>query len=301
MQNIRDYLSSKNQALDLILIFEALALAAKTMQETLSQASFLNLLGDNSSTNIQGETQQKLDDYADILFESALKNTQKIAALVSEERIEMTILEKNAPYIVAMDPLDGSSNIDVNVNVGSIFAIFKRKTPIGHSPDLSDVLQKGKEQIAAAYILYGSATLLVLTIGEGTLGFTLHKDGNFYLTHHFKMPKPTIYSINEAQAEDWDENTKQQIRAYKKTCTARYIGSLVADFHRNLLKGGAYFYPATSKFPNGKLRLLYECAPLAFLAEQAGAWAYMEKNTKISELRPTHIHQRTPFLVGFLE
>jgi fructose-1,6-bisphosphatase I len=301
MQNIRDYLSSKNQALDLILIFEALALAAKTMQETLSQASFLHLLGDNSSTNIQDEMQQKLDDYADILFESALKNTQKIAALVSEERIEMTSLEKNAPYIVAMDPLDGSSNIDVNVNVGSIFAIFNRKTPIGHSPDLSDALQKGKEQIAAAYILYGSATLLVLTIGEGTLGFTLHKDGNFYLTHHFKMPMPTIYSINEAQAADWDENTKQQITAYKKTCTARYIGSLVADFHRNLLKGGAYFYPATSKFPNGKLRLLYECAPLAFLAEQAGAGAYIEKNTKISELIPTHIHQRTPFLVGFLE
>ncbi len=278
-----------------------IALASKIVNREVNKSGLLDITGGIGGKNVQGEEQQKLDVIANIRFIRALKNGGQTCAVVSEEDEEIVHLNPESRYIVAIDPLDGSSNIDVNVSIGTIFSIYRRLSPIGQPVEHSDILQKGKEQIAAGYVLYGSSTMLVYTTGNGVNGFTLEPSlGEFVLSHAgMKSPKDgSIYSINEGSWNQFD----QPIRNYIEHCkeedyTARYIGSLVADFHRNLLKGGVYLYPATSRAVNGKLRLIYECNALAFIAEQAGGKA-SDGQTRILDLTPTKFHQRTPFIIG---
>jgi fructose-1,6-bisphosphatase I len=235
-------------------------------------------------------------------FIRALTKGQEVCAIISEEDEEMIDTGNHeAKYIVAMDPLDGSSNIDANVPIGTIFSIYRRKSPIGTAPTTEDVLQKGANQVAGGYVLYGSSMILTYTTGYGVNGFTYdHTIGEFILSHPNMKIKDsgTIFSYNEGNYNDFSEGTK----AYLTHCrnqkyTARYIGSLVADFHRNLLKGGIFFYPATAKSPHGKLRLLYECNSLAFVIEQAGGKATDGKR-RILDIEPHNIHQRSPLIIG---
>lgn len=278
-----------------------IALASKIVNREVNKSGLLDIAGGFGSKNVQGEDQQKLDVIANIRFIRALKNGGQTCAVVSEEDEEIVNLNPESRYIVAIDPLDGSSNIDVNVSIGTIFSIYRRISPSGGPVQIEDILQKGKEQIAAGYVLYGSSTMLVYTTGNGVNGFTLEPSLGEFVLSHTDMTTPTngkIYSINEGSWKQFD----QEIRDYITHCkeaeyTARYIGSLVADFHRNLLKGGVYLYPSTSKAPNGKLRLLYECNALAFIVEQAGGKA-TDGKTRILELQPTEFHQRTPFIIG---
>jgi fructose-1,6-bisphosphatase I len=231
-----------------------------------------------------------------------LKKGGEVAAIISEE--DEDIIDLNNPrskYIIAIDPLDGSSNIDVNVSIGTIFSIYRRISPAGSPVQEEDVLQAGKHQVAAGYILYGSSTMFVYTTGKGVNGFTYEPSlGEYILSHqNMKMPKDgKVYSVNEGSYRSFDDDVK----AYIETCkdrgySARYIGSLVADFHRNLLKGGIYIYPSTEKAPNGKLRLMYECNALAMIAEQAGGLATDGKQ-RIMDIEPESLHQRVPFFVG---
>jgi len=239
-----------------------------------------------------------------------LSSGGETCAVASEENEEMvpinSEISKNAKYVVAMDPLDGSSNIDVNVSIGTIFSIYRRTTLSGPS-NLSDFMQKGTEQVAAGYVIYGSSTMMVYTTGKGVNGFTLDPSiGEFCLSHpDMKIPKQGfIYSVNEGNYAHFPEGVKKFIKfcqeedeKSKRPYSSRYIGSLVADFHRNLLKGGIYIYPATAKSPKGKLRLLYECNPLAFIVEQAGGKASDGFN-RILDIQPTSLHQRTPLFIG---
>ncbi|PTB95946.1 class 1 fructose-bisphosphatase, partial [Marivirga lumbricoides] len=255
-----------------------IALAGKIIHREVNRAGLLNIGGAYGTENIQGEEQQKLDVIANIRFIRALRNGGEVCAIVSEEDDE--ILDMKNPdgrYIVAMDPLDGSSNIDVNVSIGTIFSIFRRISPVGGPVSEEDVLQKGSEQVAAGYLLYGSSTMMVYTTGRGVNGFTYDPSlGEFFLSHsNIRIPEDgKIYSINEGGYEGFEPHVAKYIENCKKQrFTARYIGSLVADFHRNLLKGGIYIYPSTDKTPNGKLRLNYECNALAMICEQAGGMA----------------------------
>ena len=284
-----------------------IGIAAKIVNREVNKAGLVNILGDAGSTNIQGENQKKLDVYANEQFIAALSSGGECCIVASEENDELVRIDsavsKNAKYIVAIDPLDGSSNIDVNVAVGTIFSIYRRVTKEGPA-QLSDVLQTGTEQVAAGYIVYGSSTMLVYTTGKGVNGFTLDPSiGEFCLSHpNLKIPSSgTIYSINEGLSNSiLDVKVKQYILHCKdKAYTARYIGSLVADFHRNLLKGGIYLYPATSKYPNGKLRLMFESNALAFVIEQAGGKA-TDGKTNIMDIQPTTIHHTTPLYIGSL-
>ncbi|MEL6559746.1 MAG: class 1 fructose-bisphosphatase, partial [Bacteroidota bacterium] len=278
-----------------------IALASKIVNREVNKSGLLDITGGFGSKNVQGEDQQKLDVIANIRFIRALKNGGQTCAVVSEEDEEIVNLNPESRYIVAIDPLDGSSNIDVNVSIGTIFSIYRRISPGGGPVQVEDILQKGKEQIAAGYVLYGSSTMLVYTTGNGVNGFTLEPSLGEFVLSHTDMKTPAngkIYSINEGSWKHFD----QEIRDYITHCkeeeyTARYIGSLVADFHRNLLKGGVYLYPSTTKAPNGKLRLLYECNALAFIVEQAGGKA-TDGQTRILDLQPTEFHQRTPFIIG---
>jgi len=282
-----------------------IALAGKIINREINRAGLIDVTGEFGTNNIQGECQQKLDVIANIRFIRALKNGGECCAIISEEDEEMIFTENDgAKYVVAMDPLDGSSNIDVNVSIGTIFSIYRRITPVGSRPTLDDFMQGGRKQVAAGYILYGSSTMLVYTTGHGVSGFTYdHSLGEYFLSHK-QMNSPangTIYSTNEGNLPNYPET----IRRYVEQCrsrnySARYIGSLVADFHRNLLKGGIYLYPATSKSPTGKLRLLYECFPLALIAEQAGGRA-SDGFRDILDIEPTSLHQRTPFYIGAKE
>lgn len=279
-----------------------IALAGKIINREISRSGLLNVAGAFGATNIQGEEQQKLDVIADIRFTRALRNGGEVCAIISEEEEGIIDLENpKGKYIVAMDPLDGSSNIDVNVSIGTIFSIYRRKSPAGGPISEEDVLQPGTEQIAAGYLLYGSSTMLVYTTGHGVYGFTYEPSlGEFFLSHQdIKMPDDgRIYSINEGSYSSFEQPVKDYIEYCKEQeFSGRYIGSLVADFHRNLLKGGIYIYPCTSKAPNGKLRLLYECNALAFIAEQAGGIA-IDGYRRILEIQPTELHQRCPFFIG---
>ena len=297
MQNLETFLTEKNINSDLILIFKYLAIAGSELQKYLHQAYFENLLGSEHYVNIQGEIQQKMDLKAEQLFEQAVKKCEKISVLVSEERPEPIFFDEKKEYLLFMDPLDGSSNLEVNGNVGSIFSLYRRQSSNSENIQPSDLLQKADQQVAAAYILYGPATVLVLSFGEETYGFTLKEDGVFYQSHHFIFPeKPTIYAINQAQEPYWDDFTKTKIAHYQKTCNARYSGALVADFHRILCKGGVFAYPTTSFVPQGKLRFLYECAPLALIAKGAKAVAHDGKN-EILNHKPEQIHERSGFWV----
>lgn len=279
-----------------------IALAGKIINREISRSGLLNVAGAFGATNVQGEEQQKLDVIADIRFTRALRNGGEVCAIISEEEEGVIDLENpKGKYIVAMDPLDGSSNIDVNVSIGTIFSIYRRKSPTGGPISKEDVLQPGTEQIAAGYLLYGSSTMLVYTTGHGVYGFTYEPSlGEFFLSHQdIKMPEDgKIYSINEGSYNSFEQPVKDYIEYCKEQeYSGRYIGSLVADFHRNLLKGGIYIYPCTAKAPNGKLRLLYECNALAFIAEQAGGVA-TDGYRRILEVQPTELHQRCPFFIG---
>lgn len=279
-----------------------IALAAKIVNRETNRAGLANIGGAFGQTNIQGEEQQKLDVIANIRFIRALSKGGEVCAIVSEEEDSVIDLQNGSgKYVVAIDPLDGSSNIDVNISIGTIFSIYRRKTPVGSPIQLEDIMQPGSEQVAAGYVLYGSSTMLVYTTGFGVNGFTYEASlGEFFLSHpDIQAPKDgKIYSINEGSELEWCQEIKEYVLSCKqREYSARYIGSLVADFHRNLLKGGIYLYPATVKNPNGKLRLLYEANALALIAEQAGAQA-TDGNQRILDIQPESLHQRTPLIIG---
>lgn len=279
-----------------------LAYAGKVVNREINMAGLSNITGAYGSENVQGEQQQNLDVAANIRFSRALKKGGEVAAVISEEEEDIIDLKNpRAKYIVAIDPLDGSSNIDVNVSIGTIFSIYRRLSPQGGPVLMEDVLQPGKDQIAAGYILYGSSTMFVYTTGNGVNGFTYEPTLGEYLLSHPGMEMPedgSIYSINEGNYNSYPQSVKDYVELCKKrSYSARYIGSLVADFHRNLLKGGIYIYPPTSKAPDGKLRLMYECNCLAFIAEQAGGKA-TDGSQRVLDITPTSLHQRVPFFVG---
>ncbi len=279
-----------------------MALAAKIIHREVNQSGLVDITGAFGKMNVQGEMQQKLDVVADIRFIRALKNGGEVAAIISEEKEEIIDTGNvNGKYVVAIDPLDGSSNIDVNVSIGTIFSVYRRISPLGQPATAADFLQGGRAQIVAGYILYGSSTILVYTTGQGVNGFTYEQSlGEFFLSHsNISTPADgVIYSCNEGNRGDFDANVSRYLDyCQTQKYSARYIGSLVADFHRNLLKGGIYLYPATQAAPKGKLRLLYECYPLAFLVEQANGIAN-NGSENILDIQPTSFHQRIPFFVG---
>ncbi len=278
-----------------------IALAGKIINREVNKSGLLDIVGAYGTKNVQGEDQQKLDVIANIRFIRALRNGGQVCAVVSEEDEEIVHLNPHCRYIVAIDPMDGSSNIDVNVSIGTIFSIYRRKSPVGGPVNKEDILQPGTEQVAAGYILYGSSTMLVYTTGHGVNGFTLEPSlGEFVLSHANMIcpPDGKIYSINEGSFHQFDKPVQDYTNWCKKQeLTARYIGSLVADYHRNMLKGGVYLYPNTQKTPQGKLRLIYECNALAFIAEQAGGMA-TDGEQRILAIQPTAFHQRTPFYIG---
>jgi fructose-1,6-bisphosphatase I len=292
----------------------AIRLAAKIVNREINKAGITNIIGATGIENIQGETQQKLDLYANDKFKAALEARGEVCGIASEEEDTYVSFDStraiNSKYVVLMDPLDGSTNIDVNVSVGTIFSIYRRISPIGTPVTLEDFLQPGVNQVAAGYVIYGSSTMLVYTTGNGVHGFTCDPSlGVFYLSHE-NMKTPTTgkcYSINEGYYLKFPVGVKKYIKFCQEIVpednrpyTSRYIGSLVADFHRNLLKGGIFIYPSTAQAPQGKLRLLYECNPIAFLSEQSGGIA-STGTKRIMEIQPTELHQRVPFVCGSAE
>ncbi|GMV79501.1 MAG: fructose-1,6-bisphosphatase class 1 [Planctomycetota bacterium] len=294
---------------DLTSLLYDLALAGKMIASKTVQAGLADILGSTGAQNVQGETVQKLDVFADQTIYRLNDHTGRLACMGSEEQDEFIPIPEKYPkgnYVLLYDPLDGSSNIDVNVSVGTIFAIYKRKTPPGGPGTLEDCLQPGRNLVAAGYVIYGSSTMLVYTTGNGVHGFTLNRMlGEFLLSHsNIKMPaKPKYYSVNQAYEPYWSAGVLQYVRwlqTGENKLSLRYIGSLVADFHRNLLAGGTFCYPADRKDPKqpgGKLRLLYEAAPLAFIAEQAGGYA-TDGHRRILDIEPTSLHQRVPLFIG---
>ena len=289
-------------------LLSAIRLASKVVNQQVNKAGLMsNILGSAGSENVQGEQQQKLDVFANNQFIKALVGRRVICGIASEENDEFIPINNDGHYIVAMDPLDGSSNIDVNVSIGTIFSIYDRVTPVGTQVRAEDFLQKGTRQIAAGYVIYGSSTMLVYTTGNGVNGFTYDPGIGVYFLSHPNMRIPEqgkVYSMNEGNLGKSPKGIREYIKyaqeidpATNRPYTARYIGSLVADFHRNLIKGGVYLYPATTDAPEGKLRLLYECNPLAFLAEQAGGKA-SDGHQRIMEIQPKTLHQRAPYFVG---
>jgi fructose-1,6-bisphosphatase I len=287
-----------------------IAIAAKIVNREVTKAGLVEILGETGDTNIQGERVKKLDVFANEQFIAALKAGGEVCAIASEENDELIPIDseisKNAKYVVAMDPLDGSSNIDVNVSIGTIFSVYRRVSLSGPGT-LEDFMQRGTEQVAAGYIIYGSSCMLVYTTGKGVNGFTLDPSiGEFCLSHpNIETPKTgTTYSVNEGNYLHFPDGVKKYIKycqeedlATNRPYSSRYIGSGVADIHRNLITGGIYIYPTTTKSPNGKLRLLYECNPLAFVIEQAGGKA-STGGKRIMEVPLKELHQRTPLFLG---
>jgi fructose-1,6-bisphosphatase I len=291
-------------------LINSIRLAAKVVNHEVNKAGLVDILGAAGDTNIQGEDQQKLDVYANEVFIKTLINREIVCGIASEEEDDFISIrgrnEKNDnKYVVLMDPLDGSSNIDVNVSVGTIFSIYRRVTPSGTPVTIEDFLQPGNKQVAAGYIVYGTSTMIVYSTGHGVNGFTLNPAiGTYYLSHpNMQFPETgSIYSVNEGNYVHFPQGVKNYIKYCQteegnRPYTSRYIGSLVSDFHRNLIKGGIYIYPSTSKDPNGKLRLLYECNPMAYIAHQAGGKA-SNGFVDILDIKPTELHQRVPFFCG---
>lgn len=288
-----------------------IGIAAKIVNREVNKAGLVDILGEHGSINIQGEEVKKLDVYANEQFIQALSSGGETCAVASEENEEVIHIDSdvsaNAKYVVSVDPLDGSSNIDVNVSIGTIFSIIRRKSDPGNPVTENDYLQKGTSMVAAGYIIYGSSTMLVYTTGRGVNGFTLDPSiGEFCLSHpDMRCPSGgKIYSINEGNYVHFPEGVKKYIKycqeedyASGRPYSSRYIGSLVADFHRNMLKGGIFIYPSTAKSPNGKLRLLYECNPLSWIIEQAGGKS-SDGYTRILEKQPKSLHERTPLFIG---
>lgn len=285
-------------------IIRDLVLAARMINREVNKAGLVDILGLTGEVNVQGEEVQKLDIFANEQVIDALFKGGQVCAVGSEENDDFIYNENNTgKYIVLVDPLDGSSNIDVNVSIGTIFSIYRRKTQDGQ-PTMADLLQRGYEQVAAGYFIYGSSTMLVYTTGYGVNGFTLDPSiGEFLLSHRdMKFPsKCKIYSINEGNYRKFFNGVKQYLRNIKRDIpspySSRYIGSMVADFHRNLLKGGIFMYPGTTDAPNGKLRLTFEANPMAFIAEQAGGYA-SNGAQRILDIQPDKLHQRVPLFVG---
>jgi fructose-1,6-bisphosphatase I len=288
-------------------LLSGITLATKMVEAKIRTAGLSDVLGAFGQTNVQGEQQQKLDVFANQALLHCLGLRDSVAALVSEEDEEPVTFDRSVEtgkYIIVFDPLDGSSNIDVNVNVGTIFSVLRR-LPSTDGDLQASILQPGYAQVAAGYVDYGPSTVLVYTTGHGVHGFTLDPTiGAFVLTNeNMKMPEQgSYYSVNEANAATWPDKYREYVGKLRsgglgRQYSSRYIGSLVADFHRTLLKGGVFLYPPTNDQPGGKLRLLYEANPLAFIAEQAGGMA-SNGQSRILDIKPEAIHQRTPFMVG---
>ncbi len=291
-------------------LINSIRLAAKVVNHEVNKAGLVDILGAAGDMNVQGEDQQKLDVFANEAFIKTLTNREIVCGIASEEEDDFIAIKDGNPnnqhkYVVLIDPLDGSSNIDVNVSVGTIFSIYRRVTPVGTPVTQEDFLQAGNKQVAAGYIIYGTSTMIVYSTGHGVNGFTLNPAiGTYYLSHpNMQFPKEgNIYSVNEGNYVHFPQGVKDYIKYCQmeegdRPYTSRYIGSLVSDFHRNMIKGGIYMYPSTAKNPNGKLRLLYECNPMAFLAEQAGGKA-SDGFRRILDIEPTELHQRVPFFCG---
>ncbi len=289
-----------------------IALAAKIIAASIRRAGLVNILGSAGATNVQGEEQQKLDVFANNTMTNALNHTGRVCVMASEEDETIIPVPDNYPvgkYVVLYDQLDGSSNIDVNGAGGTIFSIYRRVSLEGPG-SLADVLQPGCKQVAAGYVIYGSSTMLVYTTGQGVAGFTLDPSIGEFLLSHPKLVTPRVgryYSINESNFARWQRATQWAVRGFHgdrpeeiKGKNSRYIGSLVADFHRNLIAGGIFMYPSDSKNPSGKLRLLYECSPMAFIAEQSGGSA-TDGTRRIMDIMPSELHQRTPLVIGSRE
>ena len=290
-----------------------LILAAKLINRSVNKAGLLDILGGTGEMNVQGEAVQKLDDYANRALIHRMERSGTLCALASEENADFIPVAPRfarGDYILIFDPLDGSSNIDVNINVGTIFSILRRKTPSESEVTYEDILQPGVEQVAAGYFLYGPSTMLVYTTGFGVHGFTLDPTVGEFLLSHPNMQireRGKYYSINEGNHNYWDEPTRQAVAYFKSKENAlgapysmRYVGSLVADFHRTLLYGGIFMYPMDYKQPDkprGKLRLMCEASPLAFVAEQAGGLA-SDGRKRILEIEPQTLHERVPLFIG---
>ena len=289
-----------------------IGIASKIVNREVSKAGLVNILGNEGTVNVQGEEVKKLDIFANEQFISALRAGGECCAIASEENDDMLpiysdLVSKNAKYVVLIDPLDGSSNIDVNASIGTIFSIYRRVSPSGTGGTLADCLQAGIHQVAAGYVIYGSSTMLVYTTGHGVNGFTLDPSiGEFCLSHpNMRTPDSgVIYSINEGNYVHFPDGIKKYIKYCQsqdpdtqRPYSSRYIGSMVADLHRNLIKGGVFMYPQTAKSPNGKLRLNYECNPMAFIIEQAGGKA-SNGFKRILDIVPQELHQRTPIVIG---
>jgi fructose-1,6-bisphosphatase I len=302
--------SFKYSSGELSRLINSIRLAAKVVNYEVNKAGLVDILGNSGQVNTQGESQQKLDVYANEKFIQMLTNRNIVCGIASEEEDDFISInslnsQNQNKYVVLIDPLDGSSNIDVNVSVGTIFSIYRRITPVGNEVTIDDFLQKGEDQVAAGYVIYGTSTMLVYTTGDGVNGFTLNPAiGTFYLSHpNLKFPEDgNIYSINEGNYSHFPLGIKKYIKFFQeqnnnRPYKSRYIGSLVSDFHRNMIKGGIYLYPQSLNYPNGKLRLLYECNPMAFLAEQANGSA-SDGYIRILEIQPNSLHQRVPFFCG---
>lgn len=288
-----------------------LALAGKLVSREVNKAGITDILGEANSENVQGEKQKKLDLFANEQFIQALKRGGDVAMIVSEEDEDEVILDNelstDSNYTIAMDPLDGSSNIDVNAAVGTIFSIYRRKSPLNEKPNIEDILQPGTEQVAAGYIIYGTSTMLVYTTGKGVNGFTLDPSiGEFCLSHpDMKIPEEGfIYSVNEGNYIYFPQGIKDYIKfcqvydpATKRPYNSRYAGSMIADIHRSMLKGGIFLYPSSWDHKEGKIRLMYECNPLSFIVEQAGGRASTGYK-RVMEIQPEKIHQRIPIVMG---
>ena len=307
----KDFLYARGELSSLL---HHIGTAAKMVNAKIRKAGLVEILGKSGIENVQGEVQQKLDRYADEVFIDALKSSGECCGVASEENQNEVIFTgefaKRGKYIVCMDPLDGSSNIDVNVSVGTIFSIYRRITERDAEPGIIDFLQEGSKQVAAGYVIYGSSTMLVYTTGNGVNGFTLDPTiGEFCLSHpNMKTPDMgRIYSVNEGNYIKFPEGVKKYIKYCQEVDPAsgrpymlRYIGSLVSDVHRNILTGGIFLYPESVTYPSGKLRLVYECNPIAFIVEQARGVA-TDGTRRILNLTPEALHQRTPFYCGSAE
>ena len=302
LETLREHPGASGTFVDLM---QSIALAGKMISARVNRAGLSGMLGATGATNVQGERVQRLDEYANDVFMRTLEHRGHTCMIVSEEEggvVRVPEQWHSGRYVVAVDPLDGSSNIDVNATIGTIFAVFRRKTPEGSPATDADALRPGRDQIAAGYILYGSGTVLVLATEHGVHGFTLDPTvGEFFLSHpSIRTPQTgAILSINEAYATQWTDGVGDYVAAVKERSgwTHRYIGSLVADFHRNLLRGGVFLYPGTRGKPRGKLRLLYEAFPLAYIVEHAGG-AATDGTRRILDIVPEELHDRTPLVIG---
>ncbi len=307
IENQADFAYSSGELSRLI---NSIRLAAKVVNHEVNKAGLVDIIGAYGETNIQGEDQQKLDVMANETFIQTLTNREIVCGIASEESDDFITIagcnkDHRNKYVVLIDPLDGSSNIDVNVSVGTIFSIYRRVTPIGTPATIEDFLQEGNKQVAAGYIIYGTSTMLVYTTGRGVNGFTLNPAlGSWYLSHpEMKFPDTgRIYSINEGNYVHFPQGVKDYIKYCQEEMddrpyTSRYIGSMVSDIHRNMIKGGIFIYPKSSTATNGKLRLLYECNPMAFIVEQAGGKA-SDGFSRIMDIQPSELHQRVPFFCG---